>query len=55
MKLELGYVKVTDVVLGTESKYEDGVVSIIDATRIQRYLAQICNIDGSKPYVEENE
>ena len=25
----------------------DGYISIIDATRIQRYLAQICNIDGS--------
>ena len=34
MKLELGYVKVTDVVLGTESKYEDGVVSIdVEAVR----------------------
>ena len=34
MKLELGYVKVTDVVLGTESKYEDGVVTIdVEAVR----------------------
>lgn len=32
---------------------EDGYVSIIDATRIQRYLAKMCNIDGSKPYQEE--
>ena len=31
----------------------DGYVSIIDATRIQRYLAKICNIDGSKPYKNE--
>lgn len=28
----------------------DGYISIIDASRIQRYLAHICNIDGSKPY-----
>ena len=31
----------------------DGYISIIDATRIQRYLAKMCNIDGSKPYKEE--
>ena len=31
---------------------EDTYVSIMDATRIQRYLAQLCNIDGSKPYKE---
>ena len=31
---------------------EDGIVSIIDATRIQRYLAHLCNIDGTKPYKE---
>ena len=29
----------------------DGYISIIDATRIQRYLAKICNIDGT-PYGE---
>ena len=27
----------------------DGYISIIDATRIQRYLAHLCNIDGTKP------
>ena len=32
---------------------DDGYISILDATRIQRYLAKICNIDGSKPYKEE--
>lgn len=31
----------------------DGYVSIIDATRIQRYLAKMCNMDGSKPYKDE--
>ena len=30
----------------------DGYISIIDATRIQRYLAHLCNIDGTKPYKE---
>ena len=33
---------------------EDGYVSIIDASRIQRYLAEICNIDGTKPYDKNN-
>ena len=33
----------------------DGYISIIDATRIQRYLAHICNIDGTKPYQDANE
>ena len=33
----------------------DGYVSIIDATRIQRYLAKMCNMDGSKPYKEDAE
>ncbi|MBQ3265408.1 MAG: dockerin type I repeat-containing protein [Ruminococcus sp.] len=31
----------------------DGYVTIIDATRIQRYLAKLCNIDGTKPYKNE--
>lgn len=30
----------------------DGHISIIDATRIQRYLARLCNIDGTTPYKE---
>lgn len=33
----------------------DNYVSIIDATRIQRYLAKMCNMDGSKPYKEDAE
>ncbi len=34
MKLELGYVKVTDVCLGTESKFENGVVTVdVEAVR----------------------
>ena len=34
MKLELGYVKVTDVCLGAESKFEDGVVTVdVEAVR----------------------
>lgn len=32
---------------------DDGYVSIIDASRIQRYLAKLCNIDGSTPYKEQ--
>nr|WP_316621823.1 dockerin type I repeat-containing protein [uncultured Ruminococcus sp.] len=31
----------------------DGYISIIDATRIQRYLAKVCNIDGTKPYSKD--
>lgn len=31
----------------------DGHISIIDATRIQRYLAKLCNIDGTTPYKPE--
>lgn len=31
----------------------DNYVSIIDASRIQRYLAELCNIDGSKPYAAD--
>jgi len=31
----------------------DGHISIIDATRIQRYLAKLCNIDGTTPYKAE--
>ena len=33
----------------------DGYISIIDATRIQRYLAKVCNIDGTKPYSKDND
>ncbi|WP_407382499.1 dockerin type I repeat-containing protein [Ruminococcus sp.] len=32
----------------------DDYVSIIDATRIQRYKAALCNLDGSKPYSASN-
>lgn len=32
----------------------DAYVSIIDATRIQRYKAELCNLDGSKPYSASN-
>lgn len=28
----------------------DGLVSVMDATRIQKYKAQICDLDGTKPY-----
>lgn len=53
MKLELGYVQVTDVCLGTESKYENGVVTVdVEAVRklvLENEKIKDVKLDVAKP------
>lgn len=53
MKLELGYVPVTDVCLGTESKYENGVVTVdVEAVRklvLENEKIKDVKLDVAKP------
>lgn len=53
MKLELGYVSVTDVCLGTESKYENGVVTVdVEAVRklvLENEKIKDVKLDVAKP------